>query len=208
MLACIVILSAFAIRGAEKTAEALPDPRQKTLETINAKFEKLFAKTPGNGLSRVEVIHTHQPFGMPLFNFSFGTERWKIESLDFIGLLSYVPAVYSNGNAANEKTRRLLTPGNDYPNARTATDFEYRAIADLQKAAVFTEIGEREIRMVGALHATKNCLSCHTEREDAVRRNGRVELVKVPVKEGDVLGAFSYRISRGADADEKRSERK
>jgi hypothetical protein len=204
VLCLIMCLTAAAGRAADKTVEQAPDPRQKTLEAVHAKFERLFASTPGNGLSRVALIREHVPLRMPLFSFSFGTERWKIESLEFVGLLAAEPVVYMADAELNERIRAQLQLKAAAHDARPATQFETRAIASLPKDAVVADIKETEIRMVGALHATKNCMTCHAQREEVVSTHGRAERVLVPVKEGDVLGAFSYRISKGPDADERK----
>lgn len=203
LMACMLIGASVQAYG----AESAPDPREKTLEAVHTKLEHQFASTPGNGISRIAEIRVHQPRNLPLFTFSFGTERWKIDNFEFIGMFTPTPKVYAAGESKLEKYRALLkTKNNDY-DTRPADLFETRSLPLLQKDAVVAEISDREIRMVGALHATKGCLACHANREELRRTGEKLSVVSVPVKEGDVLGAFSYRISRGADVDDVKARK-
>jgi hypothetical protein len=62
---------------------------------------------------------------------------------------------------------------------RPLDQFEQQGLASLQTGDdLFTVVDDGEIRMLGSLRAIKICLGCHA------------------VQRGDVLGAFSYRISR------------
>lgn len=62
---------------------------------------------------------------------------------------------------------------------RPLSEFEADALAKLRKGEdLVTDAAEREVRMVGSLRATKQCLQCHD------------------VKRGDLLGCFSYDLVR------------
>jgi hypothetical protein len=73
---------------------------------------------------------------------------------------------------------------------READRFESDALEKVRTSGtLITDIGSDEIRMVGAVHATSDCLKCHSERV-----NGRGKYEKIEA--GDVLGAFTYRLTR------------
>jgi hypothetical protein len=62
---------------------------------------------------------------------------------------------------------------------RPLTKFETRALKSLREGDdLVTEATTEQIRMLGSLRASKQCLACHE------------------VKRGELLGAFSYKLAR------------
>jgi hypothetical protein len=173
---------------------------QRTLTKVHAQLEKEFGSTPGNGLSRVIRMRRH---GMPNFQksidgverilvFAFGDQLWQIKDFELVGMMESAPVVFitpisSTGNKSEIVFAALQAK------KREPDDFEKHAISSLADAQqlekLVANVSGDEIRMVGPLHATADCLSCHTERTD---ENGK----SVKLKQGDVLGALTYHIKR------------
>jgi hypothetical protein len=100
-----------------------------------------------------------------------GKEKtWEIKSLDLVGLVKHKePVVYVSEKLPDMKDLK------DTP-TRPADLFEFTAIEALQKGDnLFVRGKDNTIRMLGAIRAAKQCLSCHDANA-----------------EGDLLGAFSY----------------
>ncbi len=97
--------------------------------------------------------------------------EWHQESMELIGLLKHAaPVVYVTPNLP--KMDELHKVRTEPLNA-----FEQRAIEQLKSDAspdVIVQKAPNEIRVVGALRATENCLGCHS------------------VKYGHLLGALTY----------------
>lgn len=168
--------------------------KQKTIKELNAiheNFETEFAITPGNGMSRRVEIQRHYLRDKSIFAFKIGGETWRIENFDLIGMLSAAPRIYTtpvltDANKTKSEIRKLAR----LAKPREADRFEGDALGQVSRTGTLvTDIGSDEIRMVGALHATADCLKCHSER---VAETGKTRKIEV----GDVLGAFTYRLTR------------
>jgi hypothetical protein len=100
------------------------------------------------------------------------TIRYQLESLELIGIARHAAPVAFVIGSHTDRSRVERT--------RPLRRFELRALASLRSAnddvvAETTNIGRDS---VGAIRATSECTSCHSTS-----------------KEGDLLGAFSYRLS-------------
>ena len=98
-------------------------------------------------------------------------ESWKVERLELVSLLLHdVPVVYVSDKlpamyGARKQPTRHLDP------------FETLGLYALREGReLYVEQAETEIRMLGAVRASKPCLACHEANE------------------ADLLGAFSYRL--------------
>lgn len=97
---------------------------------------------------------------------------WTLETLDLIGLvLREKPTAYvSEYLPRMEELRAAPT--------RELDDFESTGLPALQRGEeLFFREREHERRMLGAIRAARQCLACHS------------------VERGDLLGAFSYRLT-------------
>ena len=101
-------------------------------------------------------------------------QNWKVERLELVSLLLHdVPAVYVSDklpamNGARKQPTRHLDP------FETLGLYALRAGREL-----YVEQAPTEIRMLGAIRASEQCLACHEAHE------------------ADLLGAFSYSLSPG-----------
>ncbi len=102
-------------------------------------------------------------------------DGWQLVSLQLVSLLkhdqpmAYVSATLPNMQTLGEAPVRPLDP------------FETAALDSLrQREELVVESTTNRIRMLGALRAGKACLACHS------------------VRQGSLLGAFSYRLDREA----------
>ena len=99
--------------------------------------------------------------------------EWQISKLELVSLLKFqTPRVYVSRDLPNmEQLRNAVT--------RATEEFEDRALQQLEVGEDLVVIQQiNHIRMVGAVRAAKQCLSCHS------------------VRRGTLLGAFSYSLHR------------
>lgn len=104
---------------------------------------------------------------------------WEVKSLDLIGLLKHRrPVAYvSEKLPAMDKLHAVPT--------RELDDFEYSGLGVLERGEdLYARSDKGVIRLLGAVRAKTDCLSCHTRH-----------------KTGDLLGVFSYTLR---EADYKR----
>ncbi len=97
-------------------------------------------------------------------------KNWEAKSVDLVGLLKHdQPIVYiSEGIPDMDELKKLPT--------RPLDLFEMLGLESLQKGEeLFSRSQDGVVRLLGAVRAKTDCLSCHTTK-----------------KEGDLLGAFSY----------------
>jgi hypothetical protein len=102
-------------------------------------------------------------------------ERWEVRRLELVSLLKYEePAVYvSEYLPRMDALQKAVT--------RPLTSFEEKALKELRKGEdLVAEATAAQIRMMGSLRASKQCLACHD------------------VKRGELLGAFSYKLGRSS----------
>jgi hypothetical protein len=100
-------------------------------------------------------------------------ERWQIGRLELVSLLKHEkPAVYVSEHLPRmEELKDAKT--------RPLSDFEKSALEKLiDGEEIVSEAGANDIRLVGALRASKQCLKCHQATH------------------GELLGAFSYDLFR------------
>jgi hypothetical protein len=93
---------------------------------------------------------------------------WEVKSIDLVGLLMHEePVVYVSDKLEMTKLKQVPTRSLDF--------FESAGLEKLQKGEdLFARSQKETIRLLGAVRAQKQCLSCHD------------------VAEGRLLGAFSY----------------
>ena len=98
-------------------------------------------------------------------------DAWKIERLELVSLLKFAePRVY----VLDHLPRMDQLNGSDVP-TRPLDAFELEALPKLRaESDVVISKTSPDVRMLGSLRATKQCLDCHH------------------VDRGELLGAFSY----------------
>lgn len=101
------------------------------------------------------------------------TIRYQLESLELIGIARHAAPVAFVIGSHTDRSRVERT--------RPLGRFEQRALVSLRSADddVVGRTTNTGRDVVGAIRATSECISCHST-----------------AKEGDLLGAFSYRLSR------------
>lgn len=101
-------------------------------------------------------------------------DTWKVGTIDLIGLLLHPePVAYVSANLPRMDELR------DAP-TRPLDPFEAEGLGRLRGGEeLFVRGSEKQVRMLGAVRATKQCLACHGGDR------------------GDLLGAFSYTLRRG-----------
>jgi hypothetical protein len=101
------------------------------------------------------------------------TECWEIRRLDLVSLLKHdEPVAYVWENLPRMKELGSAP-------IRALDDIEKRMLTALQKGEdLQVEVAKDRIRMLGSVRAARQCLGCHD------------------VNRGDLLGAFSYKLSR------------
>jgi hypothetical protein len=100
-------------------------------------------------------------------------EQWLVRKLELVSLLKHAnPLVYESDELPRmDKIDKVKTRG--------LLDFETKALESLRKGEdLVTEATTNTIRMVGAIRASKQCLSCHS------------------CERGALLGAFTYQLQR------------
>ena len=128
--------------------------------------------TPFGDLSRVMGFQPHAFRKPPGIRRAPGTQAtWLIDRLELVSLLKHSePAVYISKHLPRMDELSEAT-------TRPLSDFESQALPKLragEELVIDTHPGE--IRMLGAVRAITRCLDCHRARE------------------GDLLGAFTYRL--------------
>jgi hypothetical protein len=100
-------------------------------------------------------------------------EHWTLQTLDLIGIaLHEKPVVYISEYLPRMDQLRTAP-------TRPLDDFEAAGLAELERGEeLFVRDRGEERRMVGALRAARQCVACHG------------------CERGDLLGAFSYRLTR------------
>jgi hypothetical protein len=132
-----------------------------------------FSYPEGFGLfvdrSRIAGFRPHQFSAVP-----GPEERWEVRRLDLISLLLHdAPVAYVSEDLPRMDALRAAP-------TRPLDSFEAAALEDLRKGEDLLVSGpEGEMRMLGAVRATEQCLKCHG------------------AERGDLLGAFSYLLRRG-----------
>ena len=147
-----------------------PPPRWESCEEMHDTYVKRFENVDGFGVSRMYRPPMRDLSGV----LETGGAELSLGRLELIGLLpDKAPIVYTPFSHTSRPDPALKS--------RPLTTFEERAIADFRKGrdiAVDASTGG-PTTCVGAVRAKPTCLECH----DGART-------------GDLLGAFSYGLSR------------
>jgi hypothetical protein len=100
-------------------------------------------------------------------------DQWHVGRVDLVGLLLHPePVAYVSANLPRMDELRAAP-------TRPLDPFEVEGLAALQRGEdLFVRGADRQVRMVGSIRATKQCLACHGGDR------------------GDLLGAFSYTLRR------------
>lgn len=118
----------------------------------------------------VAGFQPHQFREMPKLPAYDEKQRWAVEALDLVSLLKHSkPAAYVSDHLPRMDELR-------HAPVRPLDAFETIALEGLQGADIKISSAPEEIRMLGAIRATEQCLRCHNVDKD------------------ELLGAFSYRL--------------
>ena len=174
-----LFVSAYALVSATVVVaqQRNPPPQWHCEEDMHDYYVQRFESSDGFGLSR-----TVQP---PMLDrtgvLQVAGNRYSIERLELVGLQSGPePIVYVPIN------HKLPFNRADFQ-SRALSAFEQRALAALRKGQTVERSRDADtdtIEVMGALRGDGTCLKCHKN-----------------AKEGELLGAFSYRMRRIADRD-------
>lgn len=167
------------------------EPEQRppfvSLDALQAEFLKRFLDAPGFGMSRVILPEFHRPASQLLLS----GRKFEVKAPELIGLEEHAaPVAYQlpmGSFAKADLTNKVMKSS---VKLRELNDFESRALArlrsgenvvmELDSAAKQSPQAKNAMRLkaMGAIRATKDCLDCHSG------------------KEGKLLGAFSYVLTR------------
>ena len=144
-------------------------------EDMHDYYVRRFELSDGFGLSRTVQLPMRDRTGV----LQLAGKRYSIERLELVGLLNGPePIVY-------EPLRHKLPFNRTDFRSRQLSSFEQQALATLRKGQAVERSRSTDtdtVEIVGALRGDGACLKCHKT-----------------AKEGDLLGAFSYRLRRIAD---------
>ncbi len=156
------------------------------LRLLHQAYDQAFKDVADSfGESRVIQLRAHGPeriVGMARHR-SSSLPKVSLEGLELVTLLDGSEHAYVDPNLEEQgPVRFTLTPeqvpeGAKVTRARAPDDFERDALARL-RAGESVVISPDGTRMLGAIRATERCSSCHV------------------VETGDLLGAFSYSLSK------------
>lgn len=184
-LRLVVLASAYALFSATLVVAQQGDPL-KTIrvppqwhceDEMHEYYIRRFESSEGFGLSRMPQPPMLDRTGV----LELAGKRYSIERLELVGLQTApVPVVYM-------PLRHSLPFKKTDFQSRQLSPFEERALDVLRKGQTVERSPGAEsdtIEIMGALRGDGSCLKCHTG-----------------VKQGELLGAFSYRLRRIADRD-------
>jgi hypothetical protein len=168
-LAAVMAFGAVVI-GQQGTWPSGPPPHWESVEDMHDFYFGRFQSSYGFGSSRMPQPPMLDRSGV----LDLGARQYSIERLELVGLLeSATPVVY----VPVRHHVRFATEGF---RSRELTPFETRALMALRRGrSIETAEGEQPgaLEVVGALRGDPSCLKCHKEN-----------------REGDLLGAFTYRL--------------
>jgi hypothetical protein len=178
----LLSLTLLLVAGTEPPFRPPPDkpagPPPAALEKYHAAHVVAFAESPGFGASRTMQPPMWEPgllsVVLPATETPHGS--FRREQFNLVSLLDHDPAVvYTASPTSHDSVRR----GTAAMPTRKPDAFELEALVKLKagQALVVGPADDGGFRMLGALWAQKNCVECHEDR-----------------REGDLLGAFSYRL--------------
>jgi hypothetical protein len=194
LLSASLVLLGFDAMAGGRLSNEQPATNQPPLFTsadaVQAEFLKRFLNARGFGMSRVILPEFHQPASELLLS----GRRFSVKAPELIGLEEHPePVAYQLPMGSFLKADLTNKVLKSQVKLRELNDFESRALArlrrgenvvmELDSSKTPNETGNRQMRLVamGAIRATKDCLDCHSGRE------------------GKLLGAFSYVLTRAED---------
>jgi hypothetical protein len=158
--------------GQDPFKPAAPAPRWESCEELHDTYLRRFQDSEGFGLSRMMRAPMLDRSGV----LDTGREQYTLDRIELIGLLQqpqpvvYTPSFHTSRPDPAHRSRAL-------------TPFEAKALSGFRAGRDIAVESNKDTGAmtgcVGAVRATTTCLRCH---EDA--------------KAGDLLGAFSYALSR------------
>lgn len=147
---------------AKLTDELLAVHRDSTVDFVNvAGFGYIKDRQHVAGFQEHQISQSPTP-----------AQPWTLQTLDLVGLLLHdKPVAYVSAHLPRMAELRAAP-------TRNLDDFEGAGLSALQRGEdLFVRERGNERRMLGAIRAVRQCLSCHE------------------VERGDLLGAFSYRMT-------------
>ena len=140
---------------------------------MHTDFNKRFLESKGNGISRMyaDTMQVHDSMRLRITS----ADIYKLEAVELVGVAMHdKPVAFSR--AVHGNLSKLLE-------SRPLTAFEERALGELKAGETVSVQVEKSGRfVVGALRAKQDCVQCHAG-----------------YKTGDLLGALSYRLTRGQE---------
>ena len=185
-----IILAVSMVRSNADTGNEDPAPKnptvtQRVIEMDKQSLERLhtdrvekFVEQVAFGVRRVLMMPKIETKKLPVDSTG---KTYVIDRMDLIGLLPGKEPIVRLATGINHALREEKK----VVSTRALDEFEAQAVADLNKRGLVWKLSESDVRMVGALRASQDCLSCHKG------------------KEGDILGAFSYRMVPGKEQTEE-----
>ena len=155
----------------EVQADSLLSKYPSSLVSLHRESVVDFVNLPGFGYIRdrqhVAGFQEHQVSQSPT-----PAQPWTLQTLDLIGLVLHEkPTAYVSENLPRMKELRVAP-------TRNVDEFESAGLLALECGEdLFIREKEHERRMLGAIRAARQCLACHD------------------VERGELLGAFSYRMT-------------
>jgi hypothetical protein len=149
------------------------------LARLHTERVEKFVAEDGFGMRRVMTMNAPTPIVLP-------TDKkgnvYDVKSLDLVGLKKDAdPTVFVSAASRHAKKQKDAVK-------RAPDEFEAAAFKKLAEEEIVWQTSGKEIRMVGALRATEDCMSCHK------------------AENGQIIGAFSYTLAR-QDPEKVRRER-
>jgi hypothetical protein len=169
-----VLASATVFHAQSSGVSPLTTPLWESCEELHDTYVRRFEASPGFGVSRMIRPMMLERSG----TLDLGRERYSIQSLELVGvinrerMIAYVPVAHDNGLDSRDFKNRDLTP------FETEAVAAFRSGRDIAGAA---EPASKALLCAGALRAKPSCLACHKNKQA-----------------GDLLGAFSYRLTSSA----------
>lgn len=176
-IACLLMVtfSWVALITAQNVRPTIKEVQWSSDYAMHTYFNERFLESPGNGVGRMiaDPMRVHDSMRLRITS----NDAYKLEAVELVGIVMHDNPVGFR-RAVHSGSSAFLAP-------RPLTAFEKRALVELtagETVAVDADKGGRNV--VGALRAKRECLQCHKSYKD-----------------GDLLGALSYRLTRVNSAD-------
>jgi hypothetical protein len=155
------------------------DIGKASLARLHTERVEKFVAEDGFGMRRVITMKAPTPIVLPVDKKG---NVYDVKSLDLVSLKKDAdPIVFVSAASRHVKKQKDAVK-------RAPDEFETAAFKKLADEEVVWMTSGEEIRMVGALRATEDCMSCHK------------------AENGQIIGAFSYTLAR-QDPEKVRRER-